>query len=203
MKNKITILALTAFITTLATGNADAVISTCSVTTCTGSEMYTLNTCLDGSYTTKCYKASSSGNIYKVFICSACAHGTLGDATLSELIPECNLLTPVTQCCNACDSASCTSDTTFSAYRTGYESKSTRMCSCLNGCKVTSTSYRCAAGYYGSSTNGTTGCTACPNGGTSVAGSNTSITSCYLPTGTKFSDTSGSGEYTENCYYKN
>ncbi|MDE6481740.1 MAG: hypothetical protein K2L25_02890 [Alphaproteobacteria bacterium] len=200
MRHKITMFALTTFITTLATNNADAAIGFCSVTTCTGGEMYTLNTCADGSYTTKCYK-TPSGKIFKVFICTSCVRGTLGEATLSELIPECNSLAPVSQCCDACDSASCTGDTTYIAHGAGYESKSTRTCSCLNGCKVTSTSYRCAAGYYGTSTNGTTGCTACPNGGTSVAGSNTSITSCYLPTGTKFSDPSGSGDYTGNCYY--
>ncbi|MDE5615932.1 MAG: hypothetical protein K2I81_03820 [Alphaproteobacteria bacterium] len=200
MRHKIIMFALTAFITTLAPNNADAAIGICSVTACTGDEMYTLNTCTDGSYTTKCYK-TSSGRIFKVFICTSCERGTLGDATLSELIPDCNLLTTVSQCCNACDSASCTSDTTYIAHSTGYESKSTRMCTCLNGCKETSTSYRCAAGYYGSSTNGTTGCTACPDGGTSVAGSNTSITSCHLPTGANFSDPSGSGEYTGNCHY--
>ncbi len=58
--------------------------------------------------------------------------------------------------------------------------------------------YRCAAGYYGSPSSCTSGCTKCPsyNGvsGTSSAGS-TSVSSCCIASGTSidFSDTKGSG----------
>ena len=52
----------------------------------------------------------------------------------------------------------------------------------------------CNAGYY---QNGDA-CNKCPDNGTSAAGA-TSITQCYVTT---FSDATGSGVYTSNCYYK-
>jgi len=63
--------------------------------------------------------------------------------------------------------------------------------------------YQCKIGYYGTGTS----CTRCPSSGgvygtTSGAGA-TKITECFLPAGTAFSDTTGSGTYTENCYYSN
>ncbi|MDR0726706.1 MAG: hypothetical protein LBF37_01445 [Rickettsiales bacterium] len=56
------------------------------------------------------------------------------------------------------------------------------------------TAYRCAAGYYGSSTNGSSGCTLCPSGGTSAAGSIV-ITQCYAFPSSD-TDTTGNWEYT-------
>lgn len=98
----------------------------------------------------------------------------------------------------------CTSDSDWSAHSTGYQKKTTRSCSC-NTCNAT-TAYRCAPGYYGTSTNGTSGCTRCPSSGgvygTSAAGS-TVITACYLPSGTTGSDSTGAFTYTTNCYYTN
>ncbi|MDR2412611.1 MAG: hypothetical protein LBD50_00165 [Rickettsiales bacterium] len=98
--------------------------------------------------------------------------------------------------CTGC--ANCTSDADWSAYGTGYQKKTTKSCSC-NTCN-SSTTYRCAAGYYGTSTNGTSGCTICPIGGTSVAGDNTTISKCYAspPNG---SDYSGNWQFMQTCYY--
>ena len=59
----------------------------------------------------------------------------------------------------------------------------------------------CAAGEY--KDNGQ--CLPCPQqmlGATSAAGA-TAITQCYIPTGTGFFDTTGSGQYTADCYYSN
>lgn len=63
--------------------------------------------------------------------------------------------------------------------------------------------YRCNQGYYGSGQS----CTRCPSSGgvygtTALAGA-TAITKCYLSSGTEFSDTTGSGTYTDKCYYTN
>lgn len=63
--------------------------------------------------------------------------------------------------------------------------------------------YRCKQGYYGTDKS----CTRCPSSGgvygtTADAGA-TAITECYIPSGTAFSDTSGSGTYTGDCYYQN
>ncbi|MDE5615701.1 MAG: hypothetical protein K2I81_02615 [Alphaproteobacteria bacterium] len=63
--------------------------------------------------------------------------------------------------------------------------------------------FRCNVGYY---KNGTS-CTRCPASGgvygTTAGAGATSVTECYLPSGTAFSDASGSGTYEGNCYYSN
>ena len=98
-------------------------------------------------------------------------------------------------------------------------------------CDTTSRTYACASGYYGTATSGTSGCTACPSNATCSGGNGstfscnkgyyksgssctacpsdgttsgsgaTSVSSCYIPSGTSFSDGTGSGSYTGNCYY--
>ncbi len=59
-------------------------------------------------------------------------------------------------CALTCTSSNCKSDTSWSAAGTGYQQLATRSCSDSTTCKTTY-SYRCAAGYYGSTTNGTSG----------------------------------------------
>lgn len=98
--------------------------------------------------------------------------------------------------CTGCPD--CVSDLDWSAYGVGYQSKTTRSCNC-NTCNA-QTSYRCAPGYYGTCTNGTSGCTQCPDSGTSDAGSG-AITLCYLPRDTGGTDNSGDFIYTDNCFY--
>ncbi len=117
-------------------------------------------------------------------------------------------------CYNPCRDEPDCGKSTWSAHSTGYQKGTYYVCNLdvyMGMCDITTTTkYRCAAGYYGSSTNGTSGCTRCPSSGgvygTSAAGS-TSITSCYIPSGTtrSFSDTKGSGteKITSNCYYSN
>lgn len=78
---------------------------------------------------------------------------------------------------------------------TGKEKQQVKQWDC-NKCSDYGYNYRCAAGYYG---NGTT-CTVCPGGGTSPAGT-TTVSGCYIPSGRSFSDGTGSGKYTGNCYY--
>lgn len=100
-------------------------------------------------------------------------------------------------------------------------------------CDTGITTYQCASGYYGTATSGSAGCTICPSNATCSGGNNstfvcnkgyykngtsctacpssgttsttgaTAITQCYIPTGTSFSDSTGSGTYTGNCYYSN
>ncbi len=101
------------------------------------------------------------------------------------------------QVCEKC-TLTCTSDTSWTTVRTGYEKRTV----CSNGCGTDE--YRCAAGYYGTSTNGSTGCNKCPSSGgvdgQSAAGS-TAITSCYIPKNTTLSDSTGKYQYTSDCYY--
>lgn len=54
----------------------------------------------------------------------------------------------------------------------------------------------CASGYYKMYAS----CLQCPDGGASDVGA-TSITDCYLPTGTSGSDSTGRYTYTSNCHY--
>lgn len=66
--------------------------------------------------------------------------------------------------------------------------------------------YGCAAGYYQSSGSGASmTCSRCPSSG-GIYGNNavgtTDISTCYLPSGTEFSNDIGSGEYSANCYYE-
>ena len=100
--------------------------------------------------------------------------------------------------CEKC-TQTCSSTTSWSTVKTGYEKRTV----CNNGCGTVE--YRCAAGYYGASTNGSSGCTICPSSGgvagKSVAGSNTEITSCYIPANTPLSDSTGTYQYTSDCYY--
>lgn len=104
-----------------------------------------------------------------------------------------------------CTNLNCSSTSWESAQSSGYETRQYKYCSGRYTC-VSETEYRCASGYYGSSTNGTNGCTRCPssNGiyGTSAAGSKL-ITNCYMPTETILTDETGTFIYTSDCFYTN
>lgn len=139
-------------------------------------------------------------NTTEVNDCTRCNSGYVLQETMYNIF-ECGLKVTYNTCaCAGC--TDCTSDTTWSAGNTGYEKKVTRTCNCST-CNA-STEYRCAAGYYGSSTDGTSGCTRCTSSdgiyGTSNAGS-TAITSCYIPAGTTGSDSTGSFIYDGDSYY--
>ncbi len=114
----------------------------------------------------------------------------------SVTFSECDLYT--------CNSSNCVSDSSWSNGNTGYQKKVSRSCS-SNQCRET-TSYRCADGYYGASSNGSSGCSRCPYAdgyyGSSSAGS-TSQTSCYMPSGRSGSDTTGQFTYAGNSYWCN
>ena len=109
--------------------------------------------------------------------------------------------------CN--ENTNCISDTSWSAASVGYEKKVTRRCatSLATGkkeCKETSTSYRCAANYYGNPETDSSGCVSCGTyGGAKVlskAGS-TKKTDCYIPANTEVTDSTGTFVFTTNCYY--
>ncbi|MDE6250597.1 MAG: hypothetical protein K2M34_03115 [Alphaproteobacteria bacterium] len=209
MKHKLIILAMITIMPIEKPANAVLSLDNgvCTSTTCTAAPMEAITTCREGNHTNVCYK-SGSGNVIRFQSCTSCPSGTeRKQVSISELSNSCNTTYElVYQCCISC--GTCASDIGFTATGTaGYEQQARRSCTCTGGCAVISTTYRCAAGYYGSSTNGTSGCTRCPQSGsgtygTSAAGSKY-VTSCYLPAGTSFSDTTGSGTYTENCEYSN
>ena len=155
--------------------------------------------CTQKTYT--CYTAD--GTTVKLASCDSCTNSKASRTKKETNIIGCKGTYYFYTCeCPLC--TSCTSDKSWSSAGTGYEKKVTASCDCGECTKTTA--YRCAAGYYGTSTNGSTGCTICPTsggvGGQSVAGSNSAITSCYIPANTTLSDSTGTYQYTSNCYYK-
>lgn len=118
----------------------------------------------------------------------------------------CNADTGITEC--RCECAGCTDCDTIEwaniTGRAGYQIRTVATCNCSTCTKKTE--YRCAAGYYGSTSNGVSGCTKCTALGTTAANSSAGSslqTSCYIPSRTNISDTSGVYQFTSNCYYKN
>ncbi len=119
--------------------------------------------------------------------------------------PNTNITAP--RCCVRSPGSTETSNWTRVSFNVMYQYQETKTYEC-DGSYTSSFAYRCASGAYGTargssySIGNLSGCSRCPSGGTSSAGS-TSITSCYIPSGTAFNETSGTGTYTQNCYYKN
>ncbi|MBD5388982.1 hypothetical protein HDR63_01875 [bacterium] len=178
-----------------------ATTGSCTATACTGVSMVMPSTC-PGTSTAKCFR-DSNGTIIQFADCSyaTCSSGLVKqNVPISQITENCSkTTTTISTCCISCSTSTCTSDTTYSAYGSAYERKATRSCNCSSGCVATYT-YRCAAGYYGSPGGSASGCSRCPDGGTSAVGS-TSVTSCYMPAGSTFSDTTGNGDYTDKCSY--
>lgn len=182
-------------------------ITTCTKTPCPSNTttlpilMTSVLCAQDG--TKECYKSGSTTYVYTP--CTSCTPGF----TLKQVaIAQCGLSGEIFMGCE-CVCNNCTSDAAYTAAGTGYQKKVNRTCDCSSGtAKCTETTvYQCAVGYYGRSTNGTSGCTRCPSSGgvygTTAAAGSTAITSCYIPSGSSFSDGTGSGTYTGNCYYQN
>lgn len=104
--------------------------------------------------------------------------------------------------CKCQRTTTCSAGTWYSA-GAGYEQRTNQYDLC-GTCK-TKTEYRCAAGYWGSPSSATSGCTACDKlggHGTSAAGS-TSRTKCYVPAGAAITDNIGTYKFSNNCYYSN
>lgn len=124
-------------------------------------------------------------------------------------VPGCQLASPDSSCIRSdcCSSVTTgpnasgimqTVTTKLEVAGVGCPTSGTYSCICSTGVAT----YFCAPGYYGKSNAiGTGGCTRCPDGHTSAGGNGTTITSCYIPSGTSFSDDTGSGTYTNDCYW--
>lgn len=121
-----------------------------------------------------------------------------------------------------CTSSNCQSSD-WTTLRTGYETRIYRYCSTSTNC-ASETQYRCAKNYYGSSSNGTSGCSKCDSSpdntayeennkyvstgskapGLTMGGGASSKTSCYIPPlGGSYSymDSTGIYEFNSNCYW--
>ena len=163
------------------------------------------------------------------------AYGALNCCNMGLCPISCSSVSYDSRCTNTTFCTSCkTSTRTANGVTTTTTRSMTSTCSSschvTPSCNITSTTYKCASGYYGTATSAFAGCTKCPNNatcaggngstfvcnsgtyktssgcascpwpGTSAAGS-TSISSCYIRSGTLGSDDSGSYKYTADCYY--
>ena len=193
---------------TVATISATSVISNASgiVTACVGTSVCPTGagtcTMIRVQETTCLFGRTQYYNTYGIFSCTSCDAGyELTQQAAS--VPGCSNEILFNVCRKSCD-GTCSDCTTsaWTAGNTGYQKRTYASCNTAT-CVCTKTAqYRCAAGYYGTSSNGTSGCSRCPSNGSSTAGA-TAITSCYLPSGTTGSDSTGSYTYTSNCYYSN
>lgn len=139
--------------------------------------------------------------LYSIKNCTVCESGYKRVTQSIQLSPSCTVsyYSCEEDCSAGC--SGCTS-TDWAALRTGYQSRTVATCSCTTCIKKTE--YRCASGFYGTSTNGTSGCTQCPSDGTIVgtsAAGSTERTSCYIAAGTTFSESEGDGLYSGTSYY--
>lgn len=148
----------------------------------------------------------SYGVCYNVYDCDSCLAGmtrVLQNDISTEL---CGSIVDLTY--YACDSGilctNCLSDRTWTIGTDGYDYRDDKECVKAGVCQTTRV-YRCSANYYGTPGTSKSGCSPCPSSGgvagKSALGNNTSITGCYIPSGSSFSDGTGSGTYTADCYW--
>lgn len=141
-----------------------------------------------------------------------------GGATLKSITVDlaaegwgdiCDNVITQSQCVCECDN--CESDGNWTRVSAGYERRISRYCTCDRTATCSqSYSYRCAAGYWGNTTNGTTGCTKCTGswtGANNVTVYPTSnpgsiaITGCYFPMG-DYKDAYGNFTLTQPCDWR-
>lgn len=142
-----------------------------------------------------------------------CCYGYMEGSTCkcyaqSGSCSHCSISTTGCTDCNSTDWDSTGTD--------GYEYKINAMCSVINNKCSKTVLYRCAAGFYGTTTNGTSGCRGCPyadmwddsrlvtrSARNSVAGSSPEEANCFVPGGTskKFYDVAGTFQLSQDCYF--
>lgn len=147
-----------------------------------------------------CIENGDGGSGSSCYETTDCRDGFYCD--LSHSFP--GICTPYPDCSSGCPDCETSS---WSNHSTGYQKRTVANCNTLTCICSKKTEYRCAEGYYGSSTNGTSGCIKCPSldgiSGNSASGTQT-ITNCYIPANTNLSDSAGTYVFTpSNCYYSN
>lgn len=171
---------------------------------------------VDLSRTATCYQVPSTGKYVRIWTLASgvvCPSGFAVETFVHNSLSCPQNIFQYEDCARSCAGCSnCEDNGTWSASGTaGYQKRTKKTCN-MDSCSCeTSTVYRCAQGYYGSSTNGTSGCTRCPRAdttdlfspfGTTDSAGQIAVYSCYIPAGTVFEDTTGSGIYPEQCDYK-
>lgn len=155
--------------------------------------------CGSGGSSSICYSGTGGGGsttstIFRAQYCTSCPSGyelKQYTATSTE-VRGCtvNYTLCVPSCPSECPSPSWTN------FGTGAQKR------CETRSAPYKCGYRCATNYYGNANSSGKGCTTCPSGGSSVAGS-TSVTNCYVPAGYNSSDSTGKWTYTQACFWSN
>ncbi len=139
------------------------------------------------------FDTNISGDVHRlVKSCTSCADGSVltEDSTYDSLImveeatrmPSCYAFPGFKYCRNttvSCSASTCDSKSKWVDKSAGYQEYHQFSCKSSAACVESVTKYRCATNYYGTTTNGTSGCTACPSGKFCPAGS-TSASACKL-----------------------
>ncbi|MDE6250146.1 MAG: hypothetical protein K2M34_00730 [Alphaproteobacteria bacterium] len=200
---------------------------TCTRTTTPPSGLTSTKVITGCTGTTTSYYVTANSLIDILGSCSACGTGYTREAvTISNINTASSSWSAVeSNCANisamisglytcvAKTCTDCTSDTNWVSFAAGYQKKTTATCNA--GVCTKTTAYQCAQGYYGSSTNGTSGCARCPTWtgvysdsaktkavtGYSAAGI-TAITGCMILPGTYY-DVTGTFNMGNPCTYTN
>lgn len=180
------------------------------------------NTCLPPSQPDDCTGVCSTGTTYttiggtncktsetaacygtqKLLSCKTCpTNYTL--TTKSVITDSCGTKTYNTcvQDSSPCDGTctDCISKLKWIQLGDGVESRTTKTCNTSTCECLSNTEFRCIKGYYGTAMAAQlNNCIKCPGSGTSIAGSNDSITNCYATSG---EDATGKYDYEQFCYY--
>lgn len=177
----------------------------CSAARCT----MTSPTTPDNSPNCKTYTDSCYAGPHRIRSCDSCATGytrTSVSTTLSGCIGTVTYYDCKSSSSGGDDDCDGTcpdcESTDWVSNGIGRQTKTTATCN-RTTCKCSKTSEnRCIAGYYGFGIalvgSDSSGCTRCPSQGHSELGNNTTITKCYITSG---SDETGQFEYSQNCYY--
>lgn len=147
------------------------------------------------------YKGDGSGGVYSLLSCRSCGTGLIQSTKQTQYQDgECGTLSY-----KACNCPSSCTTTEWTKHSAGYQKRN--VCNASTNCQ-TRTEYRCASGYYGTSTDGSSGCSKCPlwapgSDTPKTDPGSTEKTSCYITT---FGNISGNGVYTGTggrCYWTN
>lgn len=192
-------------------------VLSCTKTTCPSNTMaleilnQQTGTCANyGS--AECYTNGTKTYLY--YPCQYCVSPyTMTDVALQSQCGQTKQFKSCECICSNCNSES------WANYGTGYQRYISRTCDCGGSSAICQTSYyySCAAGYWGTSSNGTSGCSPCPPASdiytnsartTKAQGTSTDdatdITDCYIAPGTYY-DTTGTftlSKLSNKCSYK-
>lgn len=187
-----------------------------SSSNCSNADILSLTSGMASATTTSCYKTGTSSYV-KLISETSCKSGwTPRERSVSTTTCSNGASIKYTMCecyCNNCTTSAWANVSGSSTH----QSRTVGSCSCTSGsaqCTKT-TQYRCRAGYYGSPSSSSSGCTKCTYTD-GVAGTsdpdledwdndkfgNDTWGNCWIAAGASASDSTGSYSYKQKCYFE-